>query len=84
MTTRILKIILLVSITPLVLTGIIFMIKGDKQLTPDPINKEVVNPLVIKRLMHEVEHGLTEVKLNDSTTILIYRGVESCAMLQLK
>lgn len=84
MNTRILKIILLVSITPLVLTGIIFMIKGDKQLTPDPINKEVVNPLVIKRLMHEVEHGLTEVKLNDSTTILIYRGVESCAMLQLK
>ena len=83
MNTRILKIILLVSITPLVLTGIIFMIKGDK-LPPDPINKEVVNPLVIKRLMHEVEHGLTEVKLNDSTTILIYRGVESCAMLQLK
>ena len=84
MTTRILKIILLVAITPLVLTGIILMIKGDKQLPPDPINKEVVNPLVIKRLMHEVEHGLTEVKLNDSTTILIYRGVESCAMLQLK
>ena len=83
MNTRILKIILLVSITPLVLTGIIFMIKGDK-LPPDPINKEVVNPLVIKRLMHEVEHGLTEVKLNDSTTILIYRGVESCTMLQLK
>ena len=84
MNTRILKIILLVSITPLVLTGIIvFLIKGDK-LPPDPINKEVVNPLVIKRLMHEVEHGLTEVKLNDSTTILIYRGVESCTMLQLK
>ena len=83
MNTRILKIILLASITPLVLTGIIFMIKGDK-LPPDPINKEVVNPLVIKRLMHEVEHGLTEVKLNDSTTILIYRGVESCTMLQLK
>jgi hypothetical protein len=83
MNTRILKIILLVSITPLVLTGIIFMIKGDK-LPPDPINKEVVNPLVIKRLMHEVERGLTEVKLNDSTTILIYRGVESCTMLQLK
>ena len=83
MNTRILKIILLVSITPLVLTGIVFLIKGDK-LPPDPINKEVVNPLVIKRLMHEVEHGLTEVKLNDSTTILIYRGVESCTMLQLK
>ena len=83
MNTRILKIILLVSITSLVLTGIVFLIKKDK-LPPDPINKEVVNPLVIKRLMHEVEHGLTEVKLNDSTTILIYRGVESCAMLQLK
>jgi hypothetical protein len=84
MTTRILKIILLVAIVPFLLTLTIIALKGDKQLPPDPINKEVVNPLVIKRLMHEVEHGLTEVKLNDSTTILIYRGVESCTMLQLK
>jgi hypothetical protein len=84
MNTRILKIILLVAIVPFLLTLTIIALKGDKKLPPDPINKEVVNPLVIKRLMHEVEHGLTEVKLNDSTTILIYRGVESCTMLQLK
>jgi hypothetical protein len=84
MNTRILKVILLVAIVPFLLTLTIIALKGDKQLPPDPINKEVVNPLVIKRLMHEVEHGLTEVKLNDSTTILIYRGVESCTMLQLK
>lgn len=84
MNTRILKIVLLVAIVPFLLTLTIIALKGDKQLPPDPINKEVVNPLVIKRLMHEVEHGLTEVKLNDSTTILIYRGVESCTMLQLK
>jgi hypothetical protein len=84
MNTRILKIVLIVAIVPFLLTLTIIALKGDKQLPPDPINKEVVNPLVIKRLMHEVEHGLTEVKLNDSTTILIYRGVESCTMLQLK
>jgi hypothetical protein len=85
MNTRILKVILLVTIISATLSlTIIIALKGDKQLPPDPINKEVVNPLVIKRLMHEVEHGLTEVKLNDSTTILIYRGVESCTMLQLK
>ena len=83
MNTGILKIVLLVAIVPFVLTLTIIALK-DKKLPPDPINKEVVNPLVIKRLMHEVEHGLTEVKLNDSTTILIYRGVESCTMLQLK
>lgn len=84
MNTKILKIVLLVTIISFVLTLAIIALKGDKKHPPDPINKEVVNPLVIKRLMHEVEHGLTEVKLNDSTTILIYRGVESCTMLQLK
>ncbi len=38
----------------------------------------------VEKLMGEVRHGLNKVELNDSTTILIYRGVESCTMLQLK
>jgi len=38
----------------------------------------------VEKLMDEVKHGLNKVELNDSTTILIYRGVESCTMLQLK
>lgn len=37
-----------------------------------------------KKIMGEVGHGLYKVKLDDTTTILIYRGVESCTMIQLK
>lgn len=38
----------------------------------------------IECVMNEVEHGLNKVQLDDSTTILIYRGTESSAMIQLK
>jgi hypothetical protein len=38
----------------------------------------------IEKLMYEVDHGLNKVQLDDSTTILIYRGVESCTMIQIK
>jgi len=38
--------------------------------------------ILIKKLSDEVQHGLYEIKIDDSTTILIYRGVESCAMIR--
>ena len=37
-----------------------------------------------EKIIGEVDHGLYKVQLNDSTTVLIYRGVESCTMIQLK
>lgn len=37
-----------------------------------------------ENIIGEVGHGLYKVQLNDSTTVLIYRGVESCTMIQLK
>jgi hypothetical protein len=37
-----------------------------------------------EKIIGEVGHGLYKVQLNDSTTVLIYRGVESCTMIQLK
>jgi hypothetical protein len=37
-----------------------------------------------EKIMDEVGHGLYKVKVDDSTTVLIYRGVESCTMIQLK
>jgi hypothetical protein len=37
-----------------------------------------------EHLMDEVSHGLHQIQINDSTTVLIYRGVESCTMIQLK
>lgn len=42
------------------------------------------NPIKIELLTDQVSQGLYKITLNDSTTILIYRGVESCTMIQLK
>jgi len=39
----------------------------------------------VEKVIDEIyHHGLYKVQLNDSTTILIYRGVESVSMIQLK
>ena len=35
-------------------------------------------------IMGEVKFGLHKIQINDSTTVLIYRGTESCTMIQLK
>jgi hypothetical protein len=35
-------------------------------------------------IMGEVSHGLHKIQINDSTTVLLYRGVESCTMIQIK
>ena len=46
--------------------------------------KEDSNELKAEEIMGEIGHGLYKVKVDDSTTVLIYRGVESCTMIQLK
>jgi hypothetical protein len=46
--------------------------------------KEDSNKLKSEKIMSEVGHGLYKVQLDSNTTILIYRGVESCTMIQLK
>jgi hypothetical protein len=43
-----------------------------------------VNSIKIESLMSTVDHGLHKIQLNDSTTVLLYRGTESCTMIQLK
>lgn len=45
------------------------------------VNTQPVNDI---HLSGEVTPGLHQIRINDSTTILIYRGVESCTMIQLK
>lgn len=45
------------------------------------INGQRIN---ITNLSKEVFHGLNKVVIDDTTTILIYRGVESCTMIQIK
>ena len=41
-------------------------------------------PLLDEHLMNSVEHGLHRITLDDSTIVLIYRGTESCTMIQIK
>jgi len=47
-------------------------------------NRTDINELKAEEIMGEIGHGLYKVKVDDSTTVLIYRGVESCTMIQLK
>jgi len=48
------------------------------------VNTTDSNKLKAEEIMGEIGHGLYKVKVDDSTTVLIYRGVESCTMIQLK
>jgi hypothetical protein len=55
-------------------------------ISPAPQQKEVnqTSPLSDRHLMGEISHGLHMISINDSTQVLIYRGVESCTMIQIK
>jgi hypothetical protein len=55
-------------------------------ISPAPQNREVnqISPLRDQHIMGEISHGLHLISINDSTQVLIYRGVESCTMIQLK
>lgn len=60
-------------------------------LKPDPTKlppkaEKIISgsPANVERLMSEVDFGLNKVQINDSTTVLIYRGTESCTMIQIK
>jgi len=46
--------------------------------------KEDSNELKAEKIMAGIGHGLYKVKVDDTTTVLIYRGIESCTMIQLK
>jgi len=52
--------------------------------TNTKVNNVGSNEPKSEKIMGEVGHGLYKVKLDDTTTILLYRGVESCTMIQLK
>lgn len=68
---------LIVVITTLILTSCNIKTEQNTQ-------KEVDNKLQRQKIMNEVSHGLHKVTIDDSTTILIYRGVESATMIQIK
>lgn len=51
--------------------------KKDKQID---LNQNIQ----IQKIASEVDHGLHKVTINDTTVVLIYRGVESCTMIKIK
>ena len=54
----------------------------------DPLHDAYIPPaknnVNIEKLSESIDHGLYRVTIDDTTQILLYRGVESCAMVKLK
>ena len=69
----------------LLLVAIITVSCNESKQTPCKLKETVGTALVNDEcLVKEISFGLHKIKINDSTTILFYRGSESCAMIQLK
>ena len=69
------------TILAILLTSIMMSCNVDTKVNN---TKEDSNELKAEKIMNEIGHGLYKVKVDDSTTVLLYRGVESCTMIQLK
>jgi hypothetical protein len=69
----------------LVLSFYIYLVKTSvKSSREDSYQPKVEEKtgVIIRKISDEVEHGLYEIKIDDSTTIILYRGVESCTMIK--
>lgn len=74
----------IISILPIVIVSVIMILLSACGSFNPPKEDNPTNEIKLEKVMSEINHGLYKFQLNDSTTILIYRGVESCTMLQLK
>lgn len=74
----------------LIAFGVSFIEKAHQNDPPERVktlgktNAVTLNNIEITRLTDEVDHGLNLVKVNDTLNLLIYRGVESVSMIQIK
>jgi hypothetical protein len=68
----------------ILLTSIMMSCCEPNTNTKTKVNNVKSNETKSEKIMGEIGHGLYKVKLDDTTTILLYRGVESCTMIQLK
>jgi hypothetical protein len=80
------KTILVILLTSIMIAGSLYLSlrKIDTKVSNTDSTDSIVNEPKVEKIIGPVSHGLFKVQLNDSTTILIYRGVESCTMIQLK
>lgn len=74
----------IISIIPIVIVSVIMILLSACGEFNPPTEDNPTSEIKLEKVMSETPHGLYKFQLNDSTTILIYRGVESCTMLQLK
>ena len=65
------------------LAFLILLISSCEPFNP-PTKDNPTNEPKVEKILSEIDHGLYKVQINDSTTILIYRGVEPCTMIPLK
>ena len=81
------KTILVILLTSIMIAGSLYLSLRrniDTKVSNTDSTDSIVNEPKVEKIIGPVSHGLFKVQLNDSTTILIYRGVESCTMIQLK
>ena len=64
----------------ILMVGMLFSCKSNINKPTEEISTNTLN---VTEIMGEVNHGLNLVIINDTTQILIYRGVESCTMIKL-
>jgi len=79
-----LKIIIALATILILSTYIYFLktsIKSSREESYQPKVEEKTG-VIIRKISDEVQHGLYEIKIDDSTTVLLYRGVESCTMIK--
>ena len=82
--------ILILIFSILTSIGISYFIKMKSKKLPTQVEEigrtdaVTLKDIEITRLTHEVDHGLNLVQVNDTLNLLIYRGVESVSMIQIK
>lgn len=78
------SLILLVSLFLIIIfIGIVFLEKSELPIITKTHNNNN-QQVIVEHLSGVISPGLNKILINDSTTILIYRGTESCTMIQLK
>lgn len=64
-----------------------FIISGLSSCLSKELGEEVptiTSEIKVEMLSEQINHGLYKITVDDTTQILIYRGVESCTMIRLK
>jgi hypothetical protein len=64
-----------------------FIISGLSSCLSKELGEEVptiTSEIKVEMLSKQINHGLYKITIDDTTQILIYRGIESCTMIRLK